>query len=130
MSNAHNSSSVANFWGCIFGSTTCIFFAKNWRILSKSYFAMEGGHRRLKCMLRNSGVLSLLWGRVGVQVVVDNHTIDDSLATNGWDATKEQSMGKGPLMKKGNPSRTRRRFLTGMQHLRTGAAVPMPGERM
>ena len=30
-------------------------------------------------MLRNSGGLSLLRGRVGVQVVVDNHTIDDSI---------------------------------------------------
>ena len=47
--------------------------------LSKfSCFAMAGSHRRLKRMLRNSGVLSLLHGRLGVQVVVDNHTIDDS----------------------------------------------------
>ena len=56
------------------------YFAKKWRILSKfSGFAMEGSHRRLKRMLRNSGGLSLLRGRLGVQVVVDNHTIDDSL---------------------------------------------------
>ena len=44
-----------------------------WRILSKvSCFAMEGSHRRLKCTLRNSGGLSLLRGRLGVQVIVDN----------------------------------------------------------
>ena len=53
------------------------YFAKKWRILSKfSCFAMEGSHRRLKRMLRNSGGLSLLRGRLGGQVVVDNHTID------------------------------------------------------
>ena len=40
------------------------YFAKKWRILSKfSCFAMEGSHRRLKRMLRNSGGLSLLRGR-------------------------------------------------------------------
>ena len=39
------------------------YFAKKWRILSKfSCFAMEGSHRRLKRMLRNSGGLSLLRG--------------------------------------------------------------------
>ena len=60
------------------------YFAKKWGILSKfSYFATEGSHRRLKCMLRNSGGLSLLRGRLGVQVVVDNHTIDDSLWSHG-----------------------------------------------
>ena len=43
------------------------YFAKKWRILSKfSCFAMEGSHRRLKRMLRNSGGLSLLRGRLGV----------------------------------------------------------------
>ena len=61
------------------------YFAKKWRILSKfSCFAMEGSHRRLKRMLRNSGGLSLLWGRLGVQVVVDKLTIDDSLWSHGW----------------------------------------------
>ena len=53
------------------------YFAKKWRILSTFHcFTMEGSHRRLKRMLRNSGGLSLLRGRLGVQVVVDNHTID------------------------------------------------------
>ena len=61
------------------------YFAKKWRILSKfSSFTMEGSHRRLKHMLRNSGGLSL-----GVQMVVDNHTIDDSLWSHGGDATKQ-----------------------------------------
>ena len=47
------------------------YFAKKWRILSKfSCFAMEGSHRALKRMLRNSGGLSLLRGRLGVQVVI------------------------------------------------------------
>ena len=64
------------------------FFARQWRNLSKfSCFAMAGGHRRLKRMLRNSGGLSLLHGRLGVQVVVDNHTIDDSLCAEGWVVT-------------------------------------------
>ena len=39
-------------------------------------------------MLRNSAGLTLLRGRLGVQVVVDNHTSDDGLAAHGWDATK------------------------------------------
>ena len=42
------------------------FCAHKWRILSKcSCFAMEGGRRRPKHMLRNSGGLSLLRGRLG-----------------------------------------------------------------
>ena len=46
------------------------FFAKKWRMLSKfSCFTMEGSHWRLNRMLRNSGVLSPLRGRLGVQVV-------------------------------------------------------------
>ena len=64
------SCSEANFCGRNFGSTTCIFLGKKWTILSKfSCFAMEGSHQRLKRMLRNSGCLSLLRGRLGVQVV-------------------------------------------------------------
>ena len=70
------------------------FFARTWRILSKfSCFAMEGSHRRLKRMLRHSGGLSLLCGCLGVQVVVDNHTIDDSLRAEGWDVTKRSMQG-------------------------------------
>ena len=62
------------------------FFARKWRILSKfSCFAMEGSHRRLKRMLRNSGGLSLLCLHLGVQVVVDSHNIDDTLRREGWE---------------------------------------------
>ena len=48
-------------------------------------------------MLCNSGGLSLLRGRLGVQVVVDNHTIDDSLHQEGWDVTKRSMRGQGPM---------------------------------
>ena len=70
-------------------------------------------------MLRNSGGLSLLQGRLGVQVVVDNHTIDDSLGAHGWDATKRAQNGQGPIIVQRYASRTRRRILTDMQHLQT-----------
>ena len=76
------------------------FFARQWRTLSKfSCFAMEDSHRRHidKRMLRNSGGLSLLRGRLGVQVAVDNHTINDSLRAEGWDVTKRSMRGQGPL---------------------------------
>ena len=58
---------------------------------------MEGSHRRLKRMLHNSWGLSLLHGRLGVQVVVDNHTIDDSLRAEWWNVTKRSMRGQGPL---------------------------------
>ena len=70
-------------------------------------------------MLRNSGGLSLLRGRLGVQVVVDNHTIDDSLAAHGWDATKRAQNGQGPISVQRYASRTGRRLLTDIQHLQT-----------
>ena len=74
------------------------FFARKWRILSKySCFAMEGSHRRLKRMVCNSGGLSLLRGHLGVEVVVDNHTIGDSLCREGWDVTKRSMRGQGPV---------------------------------
>ena len=70
------------------------FFVHKWRIVSKvSWFAMEGSHRSPKRMLRNSGGLSLLRGHVGVQVVVDNHTIIDSLCREGWNVTKRSMCG-------------------------------------
>ena len=89
MGNAHNDLQ----WGKLLWTHLWIdrmyYFAKKWRILSKfPCFTMEGSHRSLKRMLRNSGGLSLLRGRLGVQVVVDNGTIDDSLWSHGWDATK------------------------------------------
>ena len=48
-------------------------------------------------MLRNSGDTSLLCGRLEVQVVADNHTIDDSLRREGWDVTKRSMPGQGPM---------------------------------
>ena len=66
-------------------------------------------------MLRNSGGLSLLRGRPGVQVVVDNHTIDDSFWLHGWEATKRAQHGQGPISVQTYGSRTRRRLLTDMQ---------------
>ena len=65
-------------------------------------------------MLRNSWGLSLLRGRLGVQVVVDNHTTDDSLWSHGWDATKRAQNGQGPMSVQRYASRTRRRLLTVM----------------
>ena len=57
-----------------------IFFARQWRILSKfACFAMEGCHWRLRRMLRNSGGLRLLRGWLALQVVEENHTVDDTL---------------------------------------------------
>ena len=93
------------------------FFARKCRILSKlSCFAMEGSHRRLKHMLRNSGGLSLLCGRLGVQVVVDNHTIDDSLCREGWDATKMSMRGQGPVTVRHLARRARNRALTDLNY--------------
>ena len=58
-------------------------FAKKGRILSKLFwFAMEGSHRMLKRMLRTSVGRSPLRGRLGVQLVVDNHTFDDSVVAH------------------------------------------------
>ena len=105
------------------------YFAKKWRILSKfSYFAMEGSNRRLKRMLRNSGGLSLLRGRLGVQVVVDNHTIDDSLWSHGWDATKRAQHGQGPISVQMYASRTRRHSNRHAAPSDSTAAVPVSQE--
>ena len=70
-------------------------------------------------MLRNGGGLSFLRGRLGVHVVVDNHTIDDSLVAHGWDATKRAQNGQGPINVQRYTSRTRRRLLTDMQQPQT-----------
>ena len=72
-------------------------FAKKWRILSKFFcFAMDGSHRRLKRMLRNSGGLSLLRGRLGVQVVVTTAPLTIAFGCMGGMRPKEHNMGKGP----------------------------------
>ena len=89
------------------------FFARKWRILSRfSCLAMEGSHCRPKHMLRNSGGLSLMRGRLGVQVVVDNHTIDDSLGREGWDVTKRSMRGQGPVNVRQLARRARKRVLS------------------
>ena len=96
------------------------FFARQRRKLSKfSCFAMEGSHRRLKRMLRNSGGPSLLHGRLGVQVVVDNHSIDDSLRAEGWDVTKRFMCGQGPLAVQQLARRARKRALTNLNYVYT-----------
>ena len=78
---------------------------------------MEGSHRRLKRMLRNSGGLSLLHGRLGVQVVVDNHTIDDSLRAEGWDVTKRSMRGQGPVTVQQLARRARKRALNDLNYV-------------
>ena len=84
-------------WSHLWIDRMC-FFGRQWRILSEfACFAMERSHRRLKCMLRNSGGLSLLRGRLGLQVVGDNHTIHDSLRREGRDPTKRSMRGQGPI---------------------------------
>ena len=70
-------------------------------------------------MLRNSRGLSLFRGRLGVQTAVDNRTIDDSLWSHGWDATKRAPNGQGPISVQRYASLTRRRLITDMQHLQT-----------
>ena len=49
----------------------------------------------------------------------DNHTIDDSLAAHGCDATKRAPNGQGPMSVQRYASHTRRLFLTDMLHLQT-----------
>ena len=80
---------------------------------------MKGSHRRLKRMLRNSGGLSLLRGRLGVQVVVDNHTIDDSLCAEGWDVTKRSMRGQGPVTVQQLARRARKRALSDLNYVHT-----------
>ena len=96
------------------------FFARQWRSRYKfSCFAMEGSHRRLKRMLRNSGGLSLLHGRLGVQVVVDNHTIDNSLRAEGWDVTNRSMRGQGPLTVQQLARLARKRALSELSYVHT-----------
>ena len=70
-------------------------------------------------MLRNSGGLSLLRGRLGVQVVVDYHTIDDSLCAEGWDVTKRSMRGQGPVTVQQLARRARKRALSDLNYVHT-----------
>ena len=63
-------------------------------------------------MLHNSGGLSLLRGRLVVQVVVDKHTIDDNLWQEGWDVTKRSMHGQGPVTVRQLASRARKQALS------------------
>ena len=120
MGTAHNQLQWGKFLWTHLWIDHMYCFANKWRILSKfSRFAMEGSHRRLKRMLRNSGGLSLLRGRLGVQVVADNDTIDNSIWSHAWDATKRAQNRQGPISVQRHASRTIRRLLTDMQHLKT-----------
>ena len=57
-----------------------------WGTLARlSCFSLEGSHVTLKRMLRNSGGVSLLHDKLGLQCVVDNYTLDDNLRKEGWD---------------------------------------------
>ena len=78
---------------------------------------MKGSHRRLKRMLRNSGGLSLLRGCLGVQVVVDNHTIDDNLRAEGWDVTKRSMRGQGPVTVQPLARRSCKRALSDLNYV-------------
>ena len=51
-------------------------YVARWGTIARfSCFALEGSHVRLKRLLRNSGGVSLLNDRSGLQCVVDNHTL-------------------------------------------------------
>ena len=96
------------------------FFARQWRTLSKfSFFAIEGSHRRLKSMLCNNGGLSLLRGRPGVLLVVDNYTIDDSLRAKWWDVTKRSMRGQGPVTVQQLARRARKSALSDLNYVHT-----------
>ena len=68
-------------------------------------------------MLRNSGGLSLLRGRLGVHVVVGNHTVDDSLRREGWDGTKRSMCGQGPVTMRHLARRARKRTLSDLNYV-------------
>ena len=70
-------------------------------------------------MLRNSGGLSLLRGRLGLQVVVDDHTIDDSLRRKRWDRTKRSMRGQGPISVRLLLPRARRKALSDLGYVKT-----------
>ena len=104
------------------------FFSKKWRILSNfSCFAMDGSHRRLKRIFRNMRGLTFHRGRLGVQVVMGNHTIDDNLAAHGWDATKRAQHGPGPVNVQRYVGRTRRHLLTDPADPREAVPTPRKG---
>lgn len=45
-------------------------------------------------MLAKSGGVSVMKGKMGLQGVVDNHTVDDALYAKGWDVQKRAQRGQ------------------------------------
>ena len=61
-------------------------YVARWGTIAKfSCFALEGSHVRLRRLLTNSGGVSLLKGRSGLQCVVDNYKLDDNLRKKSWE---------------------------------------------
>ena len=96
------------------------FLAYKWRMLSKfACFAMEGSDRRVKRIMRNNEGLSLLRGKLGPQVVMDKDTIDDILRREGWDPTKRDMRGQGPLRVRIYAARARQKALSDQGDIKT-----------
>ena len=72
-------------WTQMWIDHTYVYVARCGTIAKLSCFALEGSHVRLKRRLTNSGGVSLLNDRSGLQCVVDNHTLDDNLRKEGWE---------------------------------------------
>ena len=68
-------------------------------------------------MLHNSSRLSLLCGRLGVQVVVGNHTIDDILLRQGPSVTKRSMRGQGPVIVQQWARHARKRALSDLNYV-------------
>ena len=95
-----------------------VFCRKEVENLVKVLMLCQGGESpEAEAHVAQERGLSLLLGRLGVQVVMDNHIIDDSLAAHGWDATKRAQHGQGPISVQRHTSRTRRWLLTDMHHM-------------
>ena len=61
-------------------------YVAKWATLARcSCFRLEGSHVQHKRMPRNNGGVSLLHDKLGLQCVVDNHTLEDNLRKAGWD---------------------------------------------
>jgi hypothetical protein len=83
-------------------------YASTWRILSIfSCFKLEGSHRRLKGLLKLSSGTGGVWGVTGMVTVVNRHTMDDSLAGEGYNV-QERALRKQTMPQHGR--RVRRRL--------------------
>ena len=70
-------------------------------------------------MLCNSGGLSLLRGKLGQHVIVDNHTIDYNLRCEGWDVTKQSMCSQGPISVHLLAARARRKAISDLGYVKT-----------